>query len=429
MELEKAKVIANGNVNLQPINTKQQVENNDFEVLVDPKEFGIETAEDKRISITDVFAFHESEYNEIVNATEITPEVSKKASSLRKKVGKIRIGIGKIHKAKKEYWINGGRAVDNWKNENTEIVEQKERKLLEIETHFQRIEQERIAKMQAQRIEELKQYEVDGTLIPTIAIMDESIWESFLMGEKLKFEAKKEQERLANAERHRIQEIENLRWKRAEELKPYYSFFTEKYGLNLGECSEDEWLTIFNEAKSAKEQSDAEQARIKAENDKLKAEAQQKEELRQKRSAELKPYIIFIRDYNGLINKEESEYQKELADIKKGAEDHWEFERKEQIRKNAEAEARELELKKERDAKTKLEAELKAKSEAEAKAKANEEARLEAEANMGDKEKVIALIADLESIKIKYQFKSKKNQKMLLDVHGLIDKVILHIKK
>lgn len=354
----------------------------DFEVLVDPKEFGIETSEDKRVPITEILDFYEQEYNEIINATEITPELSEKSGLLRKKVGKIRIGIGKIHKVKKEYWLNGGRSVDAWKNENSAIVEEKERRLQEIETHFQRIEQERIAKMREARIETLKQYEVDGNLIPTIAIMDETVWESFLMGEKLKFEAKKEQERIAEEQR------------------------------------------------VAKEKAEAqEREKMRIENERLKAEAKAKEELRSKRSNELKPYIIFIRDYNELITKEEAEYQKELANIKKGAEDHWKNEREEQIKKQAQEEARQNELRKEREAKLKLQAELKAKQDAEAKAKADEEARIEAEANMGDKEKIQALIGELNSIKSKYEFKSKKNRSVFSEVNHLIDKSIEIIKK
>lgn len=312
----------------------------DFEVLVDPKEFGIETGDDKRVLITDVFAFYEKEYNEIISATEITTELSEKASSLRKKVGKIRIGISKIHKAKKEYWLNGGRSVDAWKNDNSAIVEEKERKLQEIETHFQRIEQERISKMREARIEILKQYDVDGTLIPTIAIMDETVWESFLMGERLKFEAKKEQERIAEEQR------------------------------------------------IAKEKADAEEReKMRLENERLRSEAK-------KREAEL-----------------EMERKKQAEILAK---------------QKAESDAK---LKAEREEKAKIESELKAKQDAEAKAKADEDARVEAEANMGDKQKVEALIEDLIQIKSKYQFKSKKNQKMFSDVQGLIDKVISHIKK
>lgn len=312
----------------------------DFEVLVDPKEFGIETGDDKRVLITDVFAFYEKEYNEIISATEITTELSEKASSLRKKVGKIRIGISKIHKAKKEYWLNGGRSVDAWKNDNSAIVEEKERKLQEIETHFQRIEQERISKMREARIEILKQYDVDGTLIPTIAIMDETVWESFLMGERLKFEAKKEQERIAEEQR------------------------------------------------IAKEKADAEEReKMRLENERLRSEAK-------KREAEL-----------------EMERKKQAEILAK---------------QKAESDAK---LKAEREEKAKIESELKAKQDAEAKAKADEDARVDAEANMGDKQKVEALIEDLIQIKSKYQFKSKKNQKMFSDVQGLIDKVISHIKK
>lgn len=381
MELEKAKVITNGNLMVSNIVSGHQ-ENKDFEVLVDPKDFGIETVEDKRVQITDIFAFYENEYNQIVSATQITSELSEQSSSLRKKVAKIRIAIAKIHKAKKEQFLHGGRLVDNWKNVNSEIVEQKEKKLLEIETHFQRIEMERLNAMRESRIETLKQYGVDGNMIPTIAIMDESTWESYLMGEKLRFDARKEQERIAEEQR------------------------------------------------VAREKADQEEReKMRIENERLKAQAKEKEELRKKRSEELRPFIMFIREYNELIEKEESEYQKEFSDIKKGAEAHWEYERKEQIKKQAQEEAQQNELRKEREEKIKLEAQLKAKTQAEAQAKADEEAKAEAEANMGDKQKVESLISDLSAIKSKYQFKSKKNQKMYSEVQVLIDKVITHIQK
>jgi len=54
---------------------------------------------------------------------------------------------------------------------------------------------------------------------------------------------------------------------------------------------------------------------------------------------------------------------------------------------------------------------------------------LEAELNKGDAAKVKDLIADLESLKTKYSFKSAKNKKMYSDVNLLIDKVINHIHK
>jgi hypothetical protein len=52
------------------------------------------------------------------------------------------------------------------------------------------------------------------------------------------------------------------------------------------------------------------------------------------RVKELQPYIVFIRDYNGLILKPEEEYQSELIEIKKGAELQWKSDREKGFEKN-----------------------------------------------------------------------------------------------
>ena len=161
------------------------------------------------------------------------------------------------------------------------------------------------------------------------------------------------------------------------------------------------------------------------ENEKLKKEA----EIRKIRGEELRPYIVYIRDYNSLINKSEDEYQKELSDIKKGIEEEREHEQKMAEKRFKEAKKRgeiikkfltengyketeggysdgehfigenhydlteseqemnsiivsankHLELKKEKQSKAKLEAELKVKKDAEIKAEQNrKEAELKA---------------------------------------------------
>lgn len=53
--------------------------------------------------------------------------------------------------------------------------------------------------------------------------------------------------------------------------------------------------------------------------------------------------------------------------------------------------------------------------------------KLEDELNKGYSEKVQDLINDLQAIKLKYTFESKKNVKMYKDVNILIDKIIAHI--
>lgn len=210
--------------------------------------------------------------------------------------------------------------------------------------------------------------------------------------EKEKYAEIKEMERLHELEKERI----NL-------LMPFNEFCSIE-NMDLKTMSEEEFTGQLEKAKRlfdldaaeknrieegriAKEKAEAEEReRIRLENERLKKEAEEKakaeEKLRltrSKRSKELQPYIQFIRKYDELISKEEGEYKKQFAEIKKGAEDHWEFERKEQLRiqkENEEAEKRrkkalaeqEAKLKKEREAKAKIEAELLAKKEAEKRA-------------------------------------------------------------
>lgn len=128
------------------------------------------------------------------------------------------------------------------------------------------------------------------------------------------------------------------------------------------------------------------QLAIEAENKRLKAEAEAKEKRNAIRSKELHPYIMFIRDYNKLLNMDEAEYKKELHDIDRGARDHYAYEAKKKIEIEAaeakaaeERKANEEKLRLERLQREKIEAELKAKQLAEEKAKQEAETKLKAE--------------------------------------------------
>lgn len=343
----------------------------------------------------------EEAYNELVvdASEEITEEVTARAKRLRLDIGKVRIETGKLKDKQKEYIKLEDKAIMGVHNILVWAVKEKEDKLKEIEKHFEIQEQKRLEKLQVDRAEKLSLYVEDAHERDLAKFADDEF-------EALLAMKKKEQEDRIAAE------------KKAEEER------------------------------IAKEKAEAEERkRIAAENEKLKKEA----ELKEKRNTELRPYIVFIRDYDKMLNMSESDYKQELADVKKGAEEHWEYERKEQIRKAKEEEAEqekqrkeraeyEAKLKAEREAKEKmereekakrekLEAELKAKEEAEQKAKEEEAARLQAELNKGDVAKVKDLIADLEALKTKYTFKSAKNKKMYEDVSTLIDKVVSHIEK
>jgi len=315
---------------------------------IDPKVYGLEKQDADKIksglkAILEEREILEDAFNDVCQL-EICEENLSQFKSLRLLIVKNRTqGIEKWHKANKEFYLAGGRFVDAIKNKEIAENVRMEESLMAAEKHFEILEKERIHKLQNERISLISPY-VESTMGLDLGNMDADIFDGFLTGTIAKFEARIKAEK--EAEEKRI----------ADE-------------------------------KAEKERIEAQ--RVENEKLKLEAEKREKEEtekqlLIQKRQKELQPYIIFIRDYNGLISKSESEYKKEFSDIKKGAEDHWEYERKEQIRKQSEDEKKEAEIKKERLDKLKLELELKAKIEAEQKAEqlkkdAELKAKIEAE--------------------------------------------------
>jgi colicin import membrane protein len=363
--------------------------------LESPELLSIEKSKAEQIRSTfepmvEMLSQFENSYNAVISESEkgITGEITAKAKRLRIDIGKVRIETEKLRKDQKEEYLRAGKAIDGVANILKWAVTDKENKLKEIEDYFEIQEQKRLEALQTERAEMLSQY-VEDAQERNLSGMDEDVWNAYFQSKKKEHEDRIEAER--KAEEDRI----------------------------------------------AREKAEAEEReRIRAENEKLKKEA----ELKEKRNAELRPYIIFIRDYNKMLNMSDSEYKKEFQDIKKGAEDHWEYERKEQIRKANEEEAEKEKQRKEREAyeakiraereeRERIQKELEAKAEAERKAREEEEARMQAELNKGDSDKVSDLINDLNEIKTKYSFKSKKNQKMYSDVSVLVDKIINYINQ
>ena len=215
-----------------------------------------------------------------------------------------------------------------------------------------RIAMERHAAMVKERSIKVSEYQEPRE--SDFANMSEDVFNNYLSGlkatyiAKIEAERKAEEERIAkekaDAEAIEQQRLENERLK-AEAEKREKEIQAERKA---------------NELKLAEERA------------KIEAEATRLNEIKQKRSKELQPYIVFIRDYNSLINKSESEYQAEFSDIKKGAKDHWEFEESERAKElekakaNAEREAKlkALELANQKAIEEKKKEEDKAKKEA-----------------------------------------------------------------
>ena len=334
-----------------------------------------------------------------VSKLEITKENKSVFKDLRLRIRNNRTkGTNVWHKAGKEYFLRGGQFLDAIKNKDNQENEAMEQVLLDAENHFENLEKERITKLQKERVKILSEY-IEDAHERDLAQMEDDVWESFLQVKRQTYLDKIESEKKAEEERIKVEKLEaeklELSQKRQSELRPYYAFLKED--LDLKELPEKEYQSKLKELKKLKSEHDAEQQRILDENNRLKKEAEEKAELIASRTKELQPFVVFIRDYNGLISKDEKEYQKEFSDIKKGAQDHWEFERKEKERKEKEEKQNQIEA-------DKL-AKIQAKKEADAEA---ERKRLQDELDAKNKAEQIA-----EDLRVKKQIEEENKRQEL----------------
>jgi hypothetical protein len=398
-------------------------------VKVNPAEFGLDEAKANELTvglkpILDERTLLIERFNEVKDL-EITKENIPLFRELRLKFQKNRTqGINKWHEKAKEVPLRMGQLLDAIKRNENATNETHEEYLEKAEKHFENLEKERIAKLKSEREAELQQYCENVSLFP-LGEMTAEAYEQLLNGQKLAHAAKVEAERKAAEEKLENERKERVLRERHLELAKYAQF------INLAELTlettQEEFEKLRENAITSQSNYEAEQARIKAENDRLKKEAEAKEATAKKRGDELKPYIVFIRDYNELISADEESYQKQFADIKKGAELQWEEDAK-QAKIKAEAEA--AEKKRIEDAEkenARLAKELADKKAEDEKAEADRLAKIEADLAMGDADKMKQLAEDIEVLKTKYSFKSKKHNAIYAGVFELLTKVIGYI--
>jgi len=322
------------------------------------------------------------------------------AGRLRKDTVKIRTGAEELKNQRKRGYLLRGNLEQAAYNLIAASCKLTEETFGNVEKAREIAEKKRKEELKSERIEKLSPYEIDPQFYD-LGNMPDEVFENLLQGaktaleNKIAAEKKAEEERLAKIEANRV-----------------------------------------------------ENERIRQENEILKLEADRKRELRVKRAGELQSYIIFIRDYNGLIDSEEEEYKKQFAEIKIGAEQHWEFEREQQIKEAKEKQELEEKNRKERELQQqKLEAErkereqlaneLKAKQDAENKAKQIEQERLIAEENKRkqaekapDKEKIEQFAKMIDAlVKLNTSIKDTELLKILTEAKGLLTKVSTYIRE
>lgn len=259
-------------------------------VKIDPKEFGLEVEQVSTIEQAFLPKIQEREalvaiYEQLITS-ELTPELCKNAKEVRLKLVKVRTGISEIHKTQKAFFLSAGRFVDACKNKEILPVEQMEEKLSEIENYFVNIEKERIAKLQAERLEECRKY--TEYPISELGTMSEEGYIPYLTGLKVAYNARIEAEQKAEAERLAAIEAERLEQIRIKEENARLQAEAEQKEKELAaERLKAEAERKAMEEKAQKEREEA-NAILKAEQEKARIEAEKAAKEKAALEAELK---------------------------------------------------------------------------------------------------------------------------------------------
>jgi hypothetical protein len=244
---------------------------------VQPEKFGIEQKQATELMgdlplIKQERESLKAEFQEVIKLDIEQPETAQIAGDLRKRILKNRTqGIERWHKDAKQFFLRGGQFVDEIKRMEIRVNEAMEQVLAQIEKHQEIKEQQRREALRQERLTQLQAY--DGTEIAGLVDFTQEQFDSYLLGVKAQYEAKQK----AEAERAEAERIENLHNERKLRLSKYEDFIPDLDDINFGTITEDEFIAIGTKAKADKEAHDAEQARIKAENERLQMEKDEAE--------------------------------------------------------------------------------------------------------------------------------------------------------
>lgn len=193
-------------------------------VKVDPKQYGLDENKANEITkgLTTIIKERDvltKSYQDLIE-TEITLKSIPVFRELRLQISKNRTqGLNFWHKQNKAYFLAGGNFVQAIYNKEVAENERMESKLKDAEEYFERLEAERIEKLETERKAEVSKY---SEVYPSgLGSMDESVFNSYLTGLKVAYEARIKAEQEAEAERLRLIEVEkeNARLKAIEDEK------------------------------------------------------------------------------------------------------------------------------------------------------------------------------------------------------------------
>jgi len=127
-------------------------------------------------------------FTEFSNVKEINEEVCADAKTLRLQYVKARTGADSVHKEIKAQVLLRSKAIDGARNIFKLQISEREKHLMEIEKHFEKIEEEKKQKKMLERIELLKAIGIEDVKDLYLDQMTDQIWDGYYSGAKLKIE-------------------------------------------------------------------------------------------------------------------------------------------------------------------------------------------------------------------------------------------------
>lgn len=360
---------------------------NELTTLIESSKVELSTAQSLKLAFESAFT-QAKEWNEKAKTIKVTDATQLKEMKLAREsrlaLRKVRTGVEDKRKELKADALSYGKAVDSIANYLKGLIEPTEEYLLEQEEFAKRIEAQRIEELKQARIQELTGWGVDTQYLD-LGGMPDAVYTKMLTDAKAAHEARLEAQRKAEEEAAR-QEAERIAREKAE--------------ADARELQRLENERLKREAEAAQAQIEKERAEMEAKlaeerrlaklaQEEAEKKAEYERQAAEKRLREEQAKAKAERD--ALEAKARAEQAKRDAEIKA----QQEAEAKKQAEERARLEAQAVQ---ERAAREKLECEAKAKAEAEAAARKAEEAAAKRAAKAPDKVKLANFAAQISGL-------------------------------
>jgi len=199
-------------------------------------------------------------------------------------LGRIRSRKDAVKKEQKDYYLKVGRFIDALSNTVEGMITLTQDEAKEHAKYFENLEKQRLEKLKADRLALISPYMENPPL--GLDLISEDTFQIMLTGAKKSYEDRIEAARIAEEVRLERLRIEELHHERRELMLPVYQFWPgENKNPDFGNMTEKDFKKFVSDSKKRKSLHDEEQNRIRIENERLKAEAEEREKAERERIA------------------------------------------------------------------------------------------------------------------------------------------------